>query len=167
MRNQDHSCQRKKTRIVANKRAKSRKHLRRKRTKMATNEEIENHLNKALKEIGEIKPWFDEEVSEWVFSHPLYPVEYGGESKQETKENYPLYLRDFIEERLNNNLDPFIENQTKGHGGKRAGAGRPKGSIKPSVTIRLDPDIAGWVRKHTDDIRSVMDGELALVACKN
>ena len=85
MRNQDHSCQRKKTRIVANKRAKSRKHLRRKRTKMATNEEIENHLNKALKEIGEIKPWFDEEVSEWVFSHPLYPVEYGGSQNKRLK----------------------------------------------------------------------------------
>ena len=134
---------------------------------MATNEEIETHLNVALKEIGKIEPWFDEEVSEWVFSHPLYPVEYGGESEQEVIENYPGYLREFLKHRLTDRLDPLVEKQTKGHGGKRVGAGRPKGAVKPSTTIRLDPDIANWVKKHTDDIRLVMDGELALVSCKN
>lgn len=134
---------------------------------MAANKEIETHLNIALKEIGKIEPWFDEEVSEWVFSHPLYPVEYGGESKQEVIENFPKYLREFLKHRLVDRLDPLVEKQTKGHGGKRIGSGRPKGIVKLSTTIRLERDIANWVRRHTEDIRSVMNGELVLVSSKN
>ena len=33
---------------------------------MATKKEIESHLKIALKEVGEIKPWFDKEVDAWV-----------------------------------------------------------------------------------------------------
>jgi hypothetical protein len=33
---------------------------------------IEKYLQVALKEIGEIKPWFDEEVNAWVFEHKAY-----------------------------------------------------------------------------------------------
>ena len=82
----------------------------------------------ALKEIGEIKPVFDKKCKEWVFSHELYPVEYGGETPEEVIKNYPLYLKEFIKQRLDHNLAPFVEKKTKGRGGYRPGAGRPKGT---------------------------------------
>ena len=68
---------------------------------MASAKEIKKHLEIALKEIGEIKPRYDRAFKSWIFSHPSYPdVECAGDSKDEVIENYPLYLRDFIEERL-------------------------------------------------------------------
>ncbi len=113
---------------------------------MATKKEIEEHLEIALKEVGKIKPWFEKDVDAWVFSHKNYPdVEYGGESPQEVVENYPKYLREFIKHRLNDNLAPRIEKKTKGRGGKRAGAGRPRGTIKEVKTrVYLPQDVAEW-----------------------
>jgi hypothetical protein len=114
---------------------------------MATAKEIKKHLNIALKEVGEIKPWFDEDFNTWVFSNKNYPdVEYSGDSPEEVVKNYPLYLRDFIEERLNNNLAPHIEKATKGHGGRREGSGRPKGTKKePRKRIYVATDVADWL----------------------
>jgi hypothetical protein len=86
----------------------------RKESKMTTKKEIEKHLNIALKEIGEIKPRFDKEVNEWVFSHILYPVEYGGKSAKEVIENYPKYLREFISHGLDDRLEIGIKKMTKG-----------------------------------------------------
>ncbi|MBI3508523.1 MAG: hypothetical protein HY069_02650 [Chlamydiia bacterium] len=111
------------------------------------------HLAIALKEIGPIKPWYDKKFKSWVFSHQAYPdVEYAGDSPKEVIQNYPLYLRDFIEERLKNNLAPHIEKVTKGHGGKRKGAGRPKGTKKePKERIYLPKDITAWVNRHPSE----------------
>lgn len=115
---------------------------------MATKKEIEQNLKIALKEIGKIKPWFDKEVNAWVFEHPKYPVGYAGKTSEEVIEKYPLHLREFILERLNDNLDPLVEQQTKGHGGKRPGAGRPIGSTKePTRQIRVPLDIAEWLKR--------------------
>lgn len=119
---------------------------------MATKKEIESHLKIALKEVGEIKPWFDEEVNAWVFEHKAYPVGYGGESKEEVIKNYPKYLREFIRQRLNDNLAPSVEKRTKGRGGKREGAGRPKGTKKePKERIYLPTDITTWVNEHPSE----------------
>lgn len=113
---------------------------------MATTKEIKEHLSIALKEIGIIEPWFDNDVQEWFFSHTNYPVEYGGESSQEVIKNYPKYLREFIKQRLNNNLNPLTEKKTKGHGGKRERAGRRLGSIKePTKRVTLPIDVATWI----------------------
>jgi hypothetical protein len=115
---------------------------------MATKKEIKEHLVIALKEIGEIKPKFAKDVDAWVFSHPKYPVRYAGDSPEEVIQNYPLYLQDFIEERLNNNLAPSVEKRTKGKGGKREGAGRPKGTQKERKTrVYLPDDIASWIKQ--------------------
>ena len=57
------------------------------------------------------------------FEHPAYPIGCEGASSEEVVKKYPLYLRDFIEERLNDNLAPFVEKATKGHGGKREKSG--------------------------------------------
>jgi hypothetical protein len=114
---------------------------------MASKKEINEHLKIALKEIGKIKPWFDKNFNAWIFSHKAYPVEYAGESPEEVVKNYPLYLKDFIAERLEDNLDPMTEKQTKGRGGKREGAGRPKGSKKETkLRVSLPKDIALWIK---------------------
>lgn len=125
---------------------------------MATKKEIDEHLKKALKEVGEITPIFDEEVSEWVFSSPLYPVEYGGTSRKEVIKNYPKYLREFIKHRLENKLHLLMKKKTTGHGGKRRGAGRPKGTKRAKITkvVRIPKDIADWVQRHPAVIRQLI-----------
>ncbi len=122
---------------------------------------VDEHLKMALLEVGEIKPWFDPEVQAWLFEHELYPVEYGGNSKKEVIKNYPLYLRGFIEHRLNGNLASFIEAKTRGRGGKREGAGRPIGSTKaPTAVVRLPLEIAQWLKAdpaHLEQVRSLLN----------
>lgn len=127
---------------------------------MATKKEIDEHLKIALTEVGKITPWYDEEVSAWVFEHPLYPVGYAGNTSNEVIKKYPLHLREFILERLNENLNPLVEKETKGHGGKRIGAGRPIGTAKtPTKQIRVPTDIAGWLQIPTniEVVRKVKD----------
>ncbi len=114
---------------------------------MATKKEIEAHLKLAMEEIGKIKPWFSKEFNAWIFSNELYPVEYAGETKAEVIENYPLYIREFIKHRLQNKLSPLMEKKTKGHGGKREGAGRPKGSKEERVRVYLPKDIANLLKE--------------------
>lgn len=123
---------------------------------MASRKEIKEHLEIALDEIGVITPWFDEEVSEWIFKHPNYPVECGGNTPKEVIKNYPKYLSEFIKHRLNDNLNPLTENKTKGHGGKREGAGRPKGSSKEaSIRISLPEDLVNWFKENPSAISLV------------
>ena len=113
---------------------------------MATKKEIKEHLKMALEEIGPIEPWFDNDYKTWVFSHALYPVEYSGDTKEEVIENYPLYLQDFIDERLGDNLSPITEGKTKGRGGRRKGSGRPLGTTKEAKKrVSLPSDIADWI----------------------
>jgi hypothetical protein len=115
---------------------------------MATQKDINKELKIALDDVGQIVPWFDKSVNAWIFEHPAYPVGYSGSSPEEVIKNYPLHLKEFIQERLNDNLDPYVEKTTKGKGGLRAGSGRPKG-IKGSPTkqIRLPADIADWLKQ--------------------
>lgn len=123
---------------------------------MATKKEIKEHLKIALKEIGKIVPWYDKKFSAWIFEHPKYPVSYSGDSKEEAIKNYPVYLQDFIEERLNQNLSPLTEKATKGRGGKRKGAGRPKGTKKETKErIYLPKDIARWFHDYPPAIACV------------
>jgi hypothetical protein len=116
---------------------------------MASKKEIEQHLKIALDEVGKIEPWYDKSVRAWVFGHPSYPVEYAGSSRADVIKGYPLYLREFIKQRLNHNLAPFIEKKTKGHGGKRIGSGRPKGTKKESKKrLYLPTDVVNWFQQH-------------------
>lgn len=113
---------------------------------MASKKEIKAHLETALKEIGPVEPWFDKHYKTWVFNHSAYPVEYSGDTKEEVIKNYPLYLYDFIGERLNDNLSPLTEKKTTGRGGKRKGSGRPLGTKKEMTKrVTLPLDIANWI----------------------
>jgi hypothetical protein len=108
--------------------------------------ELKKELELALSEVGPIKPWFDKEVNAWVFEHPLYPVEYD-DSPEEVIESYPKYLEVFIEHRMQGRLADFVEKKTKGKGGYRPGAGRPKGTTKtPTKQIRVPIDLAEWLK---------------------
>ena len=127
---------------------------------MATEKEVVRHLKLGLKEVDEITPWYDEEVSCWMFSHPLYPtVECGGDSLEEVKQNYPLYLREFIEERLANNLSSYAEEQTSGKAGIRSTMKRQKKEETASTkTVRLPEQlvsVAKWLKNHPEAIDEV------------
>ncbi len=108
---------------------------------------INEHFKIALAEVGTIKPWFDPECQALIFEHELYPVEYGGDTKEEVIERYPLYLRGFIEERLKGNLSDFTEARTRGRAGKRSDAGKPvRTTRKATAVIRLPLNIANWIK---------------------
>ena len=129
---------------------------------MAAKQEIQKGLKIALEEVGEIVPKYNKQFKMWLFSHPLYPVEYAGNSAEEVIENYQLYLREFIAHRLDGKLNPVTESETKGHGGCRKGAGRPLGTTKESTTrLSLPLDIAEWMREksHWADIRKLIANE--------
>ncbi len=96
----------------------------------------------------EIEPWVDKEVNSWVFEHPSYPVGCGGDFKEEVIKKYPLYLEEFITERLKDNLSPWVEKRTRGKGGKREGAGRPIDSNKETkIRIYLPLDVANFLKE--------------------
>lgn len=116
---------------------------------MASAKEIKKHLNIALEEIGEIRPRFSKKFHAWVFSHKNYPdIEYVGDSSEEVIKNYPLYLREFIKHRLDNNIWGSVEKKTKGRGGRREGSGRPKGTKKPPTRrVSLPTDVADWIEQ--------------------
>lgn len=115
---------------------------------MATKKEIKEHLKIALKEVGKVTPWFDKDVDAWVFEHPDYPVGCSGESKDEVINKYPLYLEEFITERLKDNVTPSVLIRTKGKGGKREGAGRPVNPNKEhKVRVYLPQDIANLLKE--------------------
>jgi hypothetical protein len=122
-------------------------------------EELNKELQIALNEVGPIHPWFDNEVKAWVFEHPLYPVRYAGDSSKEVMKNYPKYLEVFIEHRMQGRIDEINERKTKGKGGARPGAGRPKGSVKTHTKqVRLPVDIADWLKLPgiVDHLRCIM-----------
>jgi hypothetical protein len=128
---------------------------------MAARSEVKKELKSALEEIGMITPWFDEEFNAWIFSSPLYPVECEGPSAEEVIEKYPKYLDVFIEHRMKGKLDAVTENKTKGKGGTRTGAGRPRGSTKEATKqIRIPIDIAEFIQKFPqvsyEEIRKTM-----------
>ena len=115
---------------------------------MATQKEIKEHLEIALKEVGKIEPWFDKNFNAWIFEHSNYPVGCEGNSKKEVIDKYPLYLEEFITERLKNNVSPSVEKRTKGKGGKREGAGRPVETHKEQkVRVYLPLDIANLMKE--------------------
>ena len=114
---------------------------------MASKSDIKKELKLALSEIGAISPWFDKDFNAWIYSNSLYPVECEGQSAEEVIKKYPKYLEIFIEHRMKGKLDAINEKKTKGKGGARQGAGRPKGSAKESTKqIRVPSDIAEWLK---------------------
>jgi hypothetical protein len=101
----------------------------------------------ALKTIGGITPWYEDDVTAWVFEHEAYPaVRAAGDSAEEVIQSYPLYLRDYLEEELKGNVSPLAASTfSGGRGGKRLGAGRPRTGEKTG-TVRLPVYIVDWLK---------------------
>ena len=119
--------------------------------------DLKKELEKALADIGPICPWRDKEVGAWVFEHADYPVRYAGNTAAEVKKGYPLYLQEFIEERLSGNLAPHVEKATKGWGGQRTGSGRRR--KQATRLYRLPTDVGEWLKEdedHLEDVRRLM-----------
>lgn len=126
---------------------------------MAAKSEVKRELEIALSEIGAITPWFDKKFNSWIYSNSLYPVECEGETEKEVIKKYPKYLEVFIEHRMKGKIGAVEEKQTKGKGGARPGAGRPKGTIKePTKQVRLPIDIVTWISQPgiIDNIRQMI-----------
>lgn len=66
-------------------------------------------------------------------------------------------------------MESGIERKTKGRGGLRSRAGRPKGTKKtpPTKVIRLEAQIADWVQEHKKDIYALIAGEKILTYPKH
>ncbi len=114
---------------------------------------LDEKLVAALEKIGAIVPWHDEDVSSYVFEHAEYPlVRYAGETPEEVIQNYPLYLRDYLEEEAAGNVSPLAV-KVFGRGGTREGAGRPVGTTKaPTKMVRLPVDLAVWLKADPRNI---------------
>lgn len=111
-------------------------------------------LEAVLAEIGPIMPVWDAECGEYGFSHPLYPsIEAPGDTPEECISTYQRLLAKFLEERLKGNLAPHVERMTSGRGGRRPGAGRPRGI--PTLTVRLPADVAEWLKADPGRIEQV------------
>ena len=71
----------------------------------------------------------------------------------------PLYLKEFIRHRLEGRLAAHVEAKTHGKGGRRPGAGRPKGSTQePKTRVYVPLPFAEWMRKAEN---------LNWIGCKN
>jgi len=122
--------------------------------------EVVKLVKQALEQIGDIEPWFDKDMGCWRFEHPDFPESYGGESEEEVKQGYPLYLANMFQAQLENNLAPYIEEKIHFRGGKRPGAGRPKGTTKGprKVAIKVEPKMAAWLKDpaHLKQVEKLM-----------
>ena len=108
---------------------------------------IQQHVELALAEIGEITPVYNPEVEAWLFQHPAYDLEAEGETSDDCMATYKRWLHTFIKERLKNNLAPNVEAKSSGRGGKRDGAGRPIGTKKTDkMRIYVPQELAFWLK---------------------
>ncbi|MBY0449269.1 MAG: hypothetical protein K2X01_01410 [Cyanobacteria bacterium] len=117
---------------------------------MTRKADIDKEFQMALLEIGLIEPWWSKEDGMFVFEHNAYPrVIYADLDKKTVQDGYQRALREFIKERLAGNLSEEAERVTSGRGGKRSGAGRPKGSgtKEPTESIRIPKSIAAKIRE--------------------
>ncbi|MEW6667635.1 MAG: hypothetical protein AB1512_20700 [Thermodesulfobacteriota bacterium] len=122
---------------------------------------VEKELKNALKEIGEIKPWWSEDDKMYVFEHETYPTLMHADSDpDEVVKGYERALRRFIQYRMRGQVAESVERITSGRGGYRPGAGRPKGSTKGKTRrISLPEDVAAWLKEdpaHIEKLRAMM-----------
>lgn len=119
---------------------------------------LDQAVKTALAEIGNISPIWSEEDQMYYFQHPLYPdVIFADEKAMLIEPGYKRILRDFLKDRLAGELADATEANTKGHGGRRDGAGRKKRDM-PTKSIRLPIDIATWLSEpsHVDQVRQLI-----------
>jgi hypothetical protein len=98
-------------------------------------------LERALAEVGPIEPWLDTNTGTWVFESPRFPdMEIEGDSREEVIALYPRFLAEHLRDLDAGKVAARIAAITPGWGGVRPGAGRPKGTQKPSPSKRISVD---------------------------
>ena len=124
---------------------------------MPRNMNIEKELGIALKEVGEIKPWWSDEDQMYVFEHEAYPmVMHADPDPDEVVKGYKRALQRFIRYRMQGRVAESVERITSGRGGYRPGADRPKGSAKGKTRrISLPDDVATWLKEDPARIEKV------------
>lgn len=110
---------------------------------------VEMEYRKALKEIGEITPWYSDEYGFYCFSHPAYPVvDYIADTPEETVMGYKRILREWIADRMAGKVPTYIEKMTSGRGGRREGAGRPPGPPTKRISVPEEiADVVNWIKE--------------------
>jgi hypothetical protein len=124
---------------------------------MPRNLRIEKELEIALREIGEIRPWWSKEDEMYVFEHPAYPfVMHADPDREEAKAGYMRALTGFIEDRIKGRVAPDVDRVTSGRAGARPGARRAKRSIKRKTQrINLPDDVATCLTEDPSRIEKV------------
>lgn len=110
-------------------------------------------FNLALSEVGAVTPWWSDEDQLFVFEHDAYPmVMHGDTTVEATIQGYHRALRHFVQARLAGQIADSVNAVTRGRGGVRAGAGRPKGSSKKpaKVSVRLIPELAQYLKGNEE-----------------
>jgi hypothetical protein len=126
-------------------------------------DELKQHVDIALEEIGLIQPWWSDADQMFMFEHPAYPwVMHADPNPEATKAGYIRALTGWIQDRLANNVADFAETTTTGRGGLRQGAGRPKLKV-PTRTIRLPEPIVNWLKypENRQKVERLMQDEVS------
>ncbi len=112
-------------------------------------------LEKTLKQVGDLKPWWDERSLSFIYTHYRFRKIGIGRTAEDALEHYKQLLAVGIQANLKNNCH-YSEFHTK-RGGCRPRAGRPKKD--PTVRMRVPEDLARWLKIHApwDALRQLRD----------
>jgi hypothetical protein len=110
----------------------------------AVNPHTLKFLESGLRTMGEIKPWVDDKIHKWVYTHALFRLYGVGRTPEEAIDHYKQLMVAKIEENIQNRRQP-LELFYRQYGGYRKNAGRrPK--IIPSIRVSVPKDIAPWLK---------------------
>jgi hypothetical protein len=104
------------------------------------------HLKSKLRTMGEIKPWFDDAILRWVYTHALFRLYGVGRTPEEAIDHYKQLMVAKIEDNIQNRRQP-LELFYRCYGGYRKNAGRPRKLI-PCIRISIPKDIGIWVKRE-------------------
>lgn len=106
-------------------------------------------LDEALKAIGPIEPYWDAKEGYWRFSHPLFaPLDVFDDTPEEVVRKYKIHLEEALAEYRAGKVDEIVIRNTPAWGGRRKGAGRPKGARgEDKVRKWIPADIARFLER--------------------
>ena len=112
-------------------------------------------LEKTLKQVGDLKPWWDERSLGFMYTHYRFRQIGRGQTPEDAIEHYKQLLVVGIQANMKNNCH-YSDFHTK-RGGYRPRAGRPKKD--PTERIRVPQDLARWLKIHApwDALRQLRD----------
>jgi hypothetical protein len=118
-------------------------------------ERVKGCLVETLKELGDLKPWFDDRVLAFIYTHYRFRKVGYGRTPEDALEHYKQQLVVGIETNLKNGW--HYSDFHRKRGGCRPHAGRPKKD--PTERMRVPKDLVPWLRTHApwDALRQLRD----------